>query len=155
MKETAKYFLSNWQTLLLGGIVVVSIAIFVMGIIKKFLINKIKNALIRKVVLSFSSLVVVLPITAFTILGNGLDFSHFWSVYGANAVSMILCYWVYENTALRDGLALLGKKILTTVFVQSIVTDNKPNEIVKNINNDIKASVQAKAKYKEDDLKNL
>ena len=98
----AGLLLANWQRALLGGVIVSSTVIVLLGVIKKFLINKISNKLVRKVILAFSSVILVFPLTALYFLGDEINFDHYWLGSAMNAVLTILVYWLYENTALRD-----------------------------------------------------
>lgn len=153
--STARYFLSDWFNLVIGGLVVVSVIIFLMGILKSLLINKVKNNLLRKIILSWGSLILTLPATAVSILCNGFSFEHFWGVYVINCVEVILIYWFYENTALRNSLALIGKKVITKIFLNP----EEMKEAVKSANRDVESllnnSSKSLSKYKDDDLKNL
>lgn len=156
---TVNYFLSNWWGLLVGGLVVVGVVMFLMGSLKVTLIKKIKNALLRKVILAWSSVILTLPVTAIVTCYNGFNFAHFWSIYVVNCIGVILIYWFYENTAFRDGLTLVGRKVVTKILFGS--TDIKDLEkTVKAANEDVESllnnsSSNSKSKYKDDDLKNL
>lgn len=151
----ARYFLSDWRSLLIGGVVVVGVVIFLMGVLKKTFINKVKNTIARKVILSWASVVMTLPATAVSIFCNGYDFQYFWGIFAVNAVSTILIYWFYENTALRDALALLGKK--TIGMIVAVYTKEDAKTVVKDINQEaenlLKSSLKSTSKYKDDDLK--
>jgi hypothetical protein len=153
--SSASYFLSDWYNLVIGGLVVVGVIIFLMGMLKSLLINKVKNSLMRKIILSWGSLILTLPATVLSILCNGFAFEHFWCIYAINCVGVILIYWVYENTALRNSLALIGKKVVTKIFLNLEET----KEAVKSANKDVESllnnSSKSLSKYKDDDLKNL
>lgn len=156
-----QYAVSNYQTILVGGSIVVGVVIFLTGILKKFLFNKIQNKLARKIVLSFFSLVLAIPATLGIALYNKMDMNYFWVFYAINAVSTILIYWFYENTGLRDLLSLIGEntvsKLLRAIFksggsVEGITKglEDTMGEIDKDTRHLLKES-----KYQEDDLKNL
>lgn len=102
LSKYASLLFANWQRALLGGVIVSSTVIVLLGVLKKFLINKISNKLVRKVILAFSSVLLVFPLTALYFLGDEINFDHYWLGSGMNAVLTILVYWLYENTALRD-----------------------------------------------------
>ena len=110
MEELFMFFLANLQDFFVGGIIVASATIFVMGFFKKFLFNRITNKLARKCVLSFASLVMCLVVTFFFLVGNGLNSQCFWLIYAVNAISTIITYWLYENTGLRNLIAFIGEK---------------------------------------------
>lgn len=162
MKEwfihNAEYFLSDWQNLLVGGVVVMSVVIFLMGVLKKIAFNRIKHDLLRKIVLAWSSVLVALPVTAVSVVCNGFSWSYFWAIYILNAVGTILVYWFYENTALRDALALLGKKTVMK-FIGAGVSNQEFSKINNEVNQDaqslIAEATKSASKYKDDDLKKL
>lgn len=112
MRDLFMFFLANFQDFFVGGIIVASATIVLMGFLKKFLINRIPNKLGRKCVLSFASLVVCLVVTFFFLIGNELSGQCFWFIYGVNAISTILTYWLYENTGCRDLIAFIGNKTI-------------------------------------------
>lgn len=158
--ENARYFLSDWENLLVGGVIVVSVVIFLMGILKVLLVNKIKNELLRKVILAWSSLVVVLPVTAIYVVVKGVNMDYFWSVYAVNCIATILIYWLYENTALRTSLHKIGKKVVMAF----ISNEKKPKinakeiltEVVKDLSNTAEESTKSETpKYKDNDLDNI
>lgn len=110
------YIFSNWQSLLVGGLVVMGVVIFLMGVLKKLVFNRLQNKLLRKVILSFFSLILVLPATVLSILYNKFDMDYFWVFYTVNAFGTIIVYWFYENTGLRNLLALIGKNTVLKLF---------------------------------------
>lgn len=159
MKEwiltTARYFLSEWEALLVGGVVVVSAVIFLMGVLKKLVIDRISNSLVRKIVLSWSSVLLVLPVTAISVICNGFDWSNFWAIYAVNAVATIILYWLYENTAIRNALAFLGSRAVTK-FISGVVTQDLTKvttQINQEAENLLKSSNKSTSKYRDDDLK--
>ena len=147
------YAISNGQVLLVGGAIVVGAVIFLIGVMKKLFLDKIPNKLVRKMVLSFLSLILVFPATIVTLIYNGVDMQYLWVLYGINAVSTIVVYWFYENTGMRNLFALIGKN---TVFklLSAMFSHKDKNETAKEIVEDTK-TILADAKYDENDLKNL
>lgn len=113
---TVEYILSNWQTLLIGGVYAVSIVIFVLGCLKPVIKRWISNSTLCKVIFAWASVLLNIPATAVSVWLEGLPSEHFWTLAVINAISTILVYFVYENTALRNGLHWFGKKILTLLF---------------------------------------
>jgi hypothetical protein len=108
----ASLIFANWQRALLGGIIVVSVVIVLLGCLKGALINKITNKLARKIILAFSSVVLVFPLTALYFVVDGINFDHYWLGSAMNVVLTILAYWAYENTALRDFIHWVGKTVI-------------------------------------------
>lgn len=165
MKEwivsTLEYVFSVWQNFLTGGLIVVGVVIFLMGVLKKLLFDKIQTKLVRKIVLSFSSLVLVLPCTFCLCLYYKLDTSYFWVFYAINAISTITVYWFYENTGLRNLLSLIGENTLNKILRAIFKSEKSVEGIAKSLENameeidkDTKCLLE-NSKYKEDDLNNL
>lgn len=100
-------FLQNWQKALVGGIVVVSAVIVIMGALK-FLFNKINNKLLRKSLLAFSSVLLAMPATAIYFVSANISFDYYWIGYAMTAFATIITYWFYENTCLRDLIQKIG-----------------------------------------------
>lgn len=130
---TGDYILSNWQTVLIGGICAVSIVVFVLGLIKPFIKRWIHNTILRKVILAWLSVLLNIPATVVSIWMEGLPEDQFWTLTVINTVATILVYFIYENTALRDGLHWLGKKILTLLFKQYVNPSQKRADIHKEV----------------------
>lgn len=126
--------LANWQKALYGGIIVVSAVIVIMGILK-VAFNKINNKLLRKFLLSFSSVVLVLPVTAIYFAGAGINFDYYWVGYGLCAFATIIVYWLYENTCLRDLIHKIGSLSIAkfTSYAANRITGNG------NVGNDLSA----------------
>ena len=148
-----EYALCNWQSLLVGGVIVVCSVIFLMGCFKNLFLNKIKHKLVRKIVLSFLSLVLVLPATMVIILYKGLSLDYFWVLYAMNSVGTILTYWLYENTGLRNLISLIGRNTVSKFF-KSVTQMEDLEKTMEEISTDTKKMLKD-SKYKEEDLKNL
>lgn len=133
-----------------------SMVIFLMGLLKFALTRKVKNSLLRKVLLSWGSVIITLPTTALMVFCKNFGWEHFWTIYVLNCIGVIIVYWVYENTAIRNSLALIGKKLVTKV----LLTFQNPEELkesVKSVDKDIQALLdrtKSSSKY-DDDLNNL
>ena len=123
------YLLSNWQTVLMGGVFTVSIVVFILGCLKPFIKRWVSNSTVRKVIFAWSSVALNIPATALSIWFEDLSSEHFWTFVVINTVGTILVYFVYENTALRDALHWLGKKILMLLVSQSISPAQKKEDI--------------------------
>lgn len=128
---TVEYILSNWQTLLIGGVYAVSIVIFVLGCLKPVIKRWISNSTLCKVIFAWASVLLNIPATAVSVWLEGLPSEHFWMLAVINAISTILVYFVYENTALRNGLHWFGKKILTLLFSKYVSPVQTKDEIRK------------------------
>lgn len=104
----AKFLFMNWHRAVMGGIIVTCSVIFLMGILKKFIFNKVKNKLARKALLYFCSIVLVFPITALYFVSDNISFTWYWWGCLLSAMLMILTYSLYENTGLRNIIDLIG-----------------------------------------------
>jgi uncharacterized protein YacL len=156
--STFNYFLGNWRVLFVGGVITVSLTIFIMSLLKKYLFKKfIKHITARHIITAWSSLIVTLPITAVSILWNDFDPTQFWSIYLVNCVGVILGYWGFEHTV-RDWLVSLGRKIVLR-FAKSFADNEDPKKVTQSINKDVESLLVSKSaslhKYKDDDLKKL
>jgi hypothetical protein len=160
--EKFLFFLANLQDFLIGGIIVACAVIVLMGILKKAVFNRITNKLARKCALSGASLVLVLPISFFFMVGSGLDFQYYWILYAVNAFFTVITYWLYENTGLRNLIALLGgmvlKKYASVMYsvIEGAKNDDTKTKLVS-ATTELKQSVKKVAKtVKEDEsLKDL
>jgi hypothetical protein len=150
------YVVSDWWNLLVGGVLVVSIVIFLMGVLKGVVVNQIKNHLIRKVILAWGSLLLTVAVTLITSIFQEFAVSVFAIKCVLNCIGTILTYWVYENTALRDSLSIFGKKILTKlVFCAFQSKDAK--KTIDTVSKDVESWLtdSASSRYKDDDIKKL
>lgn len=160
--------LGNLQTVVLTAAIIVCSVISLLGVIKFFFVNKIKNKQIRKVILAFSSLVLLLPVTAIAFLIGGIKFDVYWySVYALMPVQIVV-YWLYENTLLRDLISKIGSFCTHRLFVRfcaSVVdSDNKATrekliatdkELKDFTQKAIKSSLVSKNTAVDKDLENL
>lgn len=150
-----QWILSDWKTVLLGGLIVVSVVIFLMGVLKKILFDKVKNKMLRKTLLSFSSIILVAPATAVWIVSKGWswDWNVFWTLYAVNSVATVLIYWFYEGTHVRELLSLIGKNTIAKwfkVFSSGEAITSVSEEVEQDAVEVIKTS-----KYRDEDLKKL
>lgn len=117
---TTEYILSNWQTLLIGGVYAVSMVIFVLGCLKPLIKRWVKNTTLCKVIFAWLSIALNIPATAVSVWIEELPSDHFWTFVVMNAISTVLVYFVYENTALRNALHWFGKKTITLLFSKNV-----------------------------------
>lgn len=161
---TFHILMANWQRAITGGIIVACAIIFLMGILKKACLGKIKNKLLRKVVLSFASLVMTFPATAIYFVGDNISFRWYWYACALMCALTILMYWLYENTGLRDLIALIGRNtvgkyaaVLLASYAASHELDTTKNQLTKTTE-ELKDEVkhELKKQVKEDyELKGL
>lgn len=159
--------LANWQRTLIGGAVVICSLIVFLGSIKELVFGKIKNKNLRKSLLAFTSLALVLPFTAITFLIDRINFDYYWYACAMLAPCVIIVYWFYENTNLRALIQTLGEKTWNkiVVYFATVIVD-KDNEKVQSAfltsvkdamkieNKAIKQSTSVK-KHKDEELNNL
>lgn len=111
MANFVNVLLENWQQALVGGAIVISAVIVLMGMIKG-LFDKIPYKLLRKFLLALTSVVLVLPVSAIYFVCAGIDYKYFWGDYALLSVATIVTYWLYENTCLRDLIHKIGSLTL-------------------------------------------
>lgn len=107
--------LENWKQALIGGAIVISAVIVIMGMIKK-LFDKVPNKYLRKFLLALTSVVLVLPVSAIYFVCAGIDYKYFWGDYALLASATIVVYWLYENTCLRELIHKIGSLTLGRFF---------------------------------------
>lgn len=107
--------LENWRQVLVGGAIVISAVIVIMGMIKK-LFDKVPNKYLRKFLLALTSVVLVLPVSAIYFVCAGIDYQYFWGDYALLAGATIITYWLYENTCLRELIQKIGSLTLGKFF---------------------------------------
>lgn len=158
MKACFEIILSNWQSVLVGGAVVVGVIMFLMGCFKLAVGNKISNKMLRKTLLGVMSVVLVFPFTAFYILRCGWNWSCYWWLCGFFAIATIVIYWGYEIFHLREGLVWVGKNTVGKLFAQlgcnSKKVDATLTQLAQQINFDARKEIK-KHCYREDDLDKL
>lgn len=161
LSELWAYILSDGHELSLGGVVVVGVVIALMGVIKNLKpIKGIKNSVVRKVILAWSSIVLTVALTVVSVFLNEFKQDHFLAICIFNSVGTIVLYWLYENTALRNFVAWVGKKTILKLLVRKPKTIEEAKEFASEVNKDVESLLQSVnseslSKYKDDDLKNL
>lgn len=156
MIEMLKFLFLNWQCALMGGIIVTCSVIFLMGMLKKFVFNRVHNKLARKVLLSFCSVVLVFPATAIYFVSENIPFTLYWWSCLLFAILTIVTYWLYENTGLRNFIGFVGEltvnkwvKVIYAAFMVkedntvtknqlAMTTEELKEEVRKEIHNTIK-----------------
>lgn len=108
-----------------------SIVIFVLGCLKPLIKRWVSNSTLCKVIFAWTSVLLNIPATAMSLWIEGIPGDHFWTLAVINTIGTILVYFVYENTALRNGLHWLGKKIITALFSKCIDTAQAKSELRK------------------------
>jgi hypothetical protein len=156
MSIMATTLFQNWHRAVVGGIIVACSVIFLMGILKKFVFNRVQNKLARKVLLSFGSVALTFPITALYFLSDNISFTWYWWGCLFTAILTIVTYWLYENTGLRNVIGIVGEltvnkwvKVLYVAFMAkaensvlknqlAMTTEELKVEVRKEIHNTIK-----------------
>lgn len=154
--EAARYALSDWHNLLVGGVIVMSVVIFLIGFFKKIIFDRIKNKLVRKIVLAWTSVIMALPFTAGMCLVKGFNFDYFWLIYACYAAGTILGYWLYENTGLRNGIHWIGQN--TVMKLLHVRKKEDIDKVMTTVDQQVESLLyeaqKSTSKY-DDDLKNL
>lgn len=157
--STTKLLLADWQRFLIGGIIVISAIIAIEGILKIAMFDKIKNKTVKKVLLAFTSIVLVFPVTAIYFWLEKIAFTYYFYGVAVLSVLTVLSYWAYENTAFRNLVGFVGKKILLKVknILDKAFTEDNVNVIqeIDKAYKDLKTETKNKVQSKSSDLKNL
>lgn len=164
MSIMATTLFHNWHRAVMGGIIVACSVIFLMGILKKFVFNRVRNKLARKVLLSFGSVVLVFPITALYFVSDNISFTWYWWGCLLATVLTICTYWLYENTGLRNVIGMVGEltvnkwvKLLYVAFMAKMdrtATKNQLAMTTVELKEEIRAEIHTKIK-EDNDLKGL
>ena len=162
IKEFVDIFMNSRDEFTTAVIIMVSAVIVLMGILKSILFNRIKNKSVRCVVLSFSSLALMFATLAVFFVINGFDFK--WYLLSGTVVSciMIVTYWLYENTKLRDAIHKIGSFVITKLFNKIVTKVNdvaEGTELLGNAIDDLLKNGKTKTsetnEKSKDDLKKL
>lgn len=155
-------FMSNFKENVLTGVIMVSAIIVFIGLLKPLLFDKIKFKPLRKAAIAFSSAICCFIATAITFWVYKIDFSFYVSVTAVVFVAMVIVYWFYENTCLRNLIKKIGTIVLTKLYNSFVAIMNKDDvqdiqkEVIavhKEIRNELKLE---KSKAKTDkELSNL
>lgn len=113
-------FFSHWCDFVVVGFAVVSAIIFLIGVLKHFVFDKIKTKLVRKVSIALTDVAFSFGGTAVAYWIENVDFASY--IVGACAVfvATIVVYWLYENTLLRDAIHKTGR-FCTCAFLKLAV----------------------------------
>ena len=164
IKYIAEVLLGNWQDAIVGGTIVTCSVIFLLGILKKLFLGKIRNKLLRKVVLAFSSIAMVFPTTAVYFLSDNISFDWYWWACGGMSILTIVTYWLYENTGLRNLIAFIGEatvskwaKIIFSAFINkgdNATTKNQLTMTTEQLKDEVRKEIHVTIK-EDNDLKGL
>jgi hypothetical protein len=160
--------ISNWQDVLMGGVILTCAIIFVMGILKTVVLGKITNKLVRKIVLAFTSLFLVFPSTALYFVSDNINFDYYWYACALVGVATIVTYWFYENTGFRNLIHLIGQKTVGkyVAIIEAAALSDQSDDVTKaqliTVNTELKQTVKeevaqelANRKSKDNDLNAL
>ena len=159
--EFFAYYCADWRNLLVGGVVVVGVVIALMGVVKSLKpIKNIKNHTVKKIVLAWASVLLASVVTVVSSLINEFQANHFFGLCVVNAAMTIIMYWLYEYTALRDGIGWLVNLIVSKLIHRKPKTVAEMKKVSKEINAEVEnllfhSEVASVSQYKDDDLKNL
>lgn len=157
----AKVILSNAQELMVAGAIMVSVIIMLVGMLKHYVFNRIKNDDVRKTVLSLASVGFSFVATFAYFLIEGINWR--WYVLGSLLMSIacIVVYHFYENYHLRklvhkignfaiDKFAYLAKVILAKIADNS---DKSVEAEFKKVTQELNAFAKAEIKSASKRLK--
>ena len=108
--------LENWQDVLVGGVIVAWSVIFMIGVAKRLGLGNIRNKHLKRAILYFGSLSMVLPTTALYLMLEGVDFQYYWYACIGVGIIMTVTYAFYENAGVRALVHCVGEKTVGRVF---------------------------------------
>lgn len=149
-----KVMLGNAERLMIAGAIMVSVIIMLVGALKHYVFNKIKNDDVRKTVLSLSSVAFSFVATFFYFLVESINWRWYWVGATLISVACIITYHFYENYHIRklvhkignfaiDKFAYLAKVILAKI------ADKSDKSVVaewNKVTNELKAYAQSEIK---------
>ena len=148
----------RYSELIVVGAIIVSAIIVLIGILKPVIFNRIPNKLVRKALLAFSNVFLSFAGTAIYFAVDGIDWQWYWIAAGATSASCILCYWLYENTCLRDLFDTVGRLTLHKVAELALVIFNSTEkkqieDAMEKVSAEIKETTQKEIKKASKSLK--
>lgn len=159
--------LANWQRCAIGGAAVVCSLIVFLGTIKPLIFDKIACKPLRKSLLALTSLALVLPFTAVAFIVDRINFDYYWVACALLAPCVIITYWLYEVSNLRELIVKLGEKTWNkwVVYFASAIVEKDNEKIQLSFLNSLnqEKKVEEKAikhatsvkKNKDEELNNL
>lgn len=108
--------LEDWQNVILGGIMLACSVIFLMGIGKTLGLDRVKNKHLKKAILYFGSMAMVIPTTALYFIIEGISFDWYWWACIGIGILTTITYGFYENSGLRIFIHYIGKKTVGKLF---------------------------------------
>lgn len=160
------YFGLYSQDIIVSVVIMVSAIIMAIGLLKPILFDRIKNKQIRKASLAFSNVAFCFISALVFFLIKGWEFKYYMVSAIALTVCCIVTYWLYENTCLRNLIAVIGnialRKLATVAFIAVSTEDiNEIKTEAKKVTCELKAQTKealkkATTETKEDkDLRGL
>jgi hypothetical protein len=141
-----KVGLDNAEKLWVVGAIMVSAIIFLVGTLKYFAFDKIKNKDLRKSVVAFSNIALSFGATSLYFLIEHINWRWYWVGAVITSITCIVIYWFYENSHLRelihkigsfaiDKFAYLAKVILAKLVAK---TDKSVEQEFKKVTSELK-----------------
>ena len=131
-------------------VIMVSAIIVVIGFLKPFTFDKIKNKEMRRAALALTNIGANFLATLFYFLGKGWNFKYYVLASIAMTFCTIITYYIYETVpGARNFIGGLGKSAIYKVFNVGLiaVTTDDANTVKDEIKN---ATVQLKATTKQE-----
>ena len=156
----------NFNDIFVYVVSMVSAIIVAIGLLKPILYDRINNKQLRKMALAFSNVGACFACVLILFCVKDWNFKYYVTSAIALTITCIVTYWLYENTCLRNLIAVIGNIVLRKIASLAVVAVNTEdiNEIkteAKKVTNELKAHTKealkkATIETKEDkDLKGL
>lgn len=124
-------FFNDWQYLVTVAVIMVSALIVLLGSLKPFVFDKIKNKDLRGTALFFSSIVLSFATTAVVFWIKDWNFVYYVYASAGFSVWTIFVYSLYEYTRLRKLIDWIGSIALEKFFG---VLKNNPKKVKDELN---------------------
>lgn len=116
--SVVQHVAERWQEALLFLIITCSVATFVTGGLKLFLLNKAKenHKRLRKVACFLTGLALTCGVAAIYFAIGKFDFHYYLFAICFAMPTEVVLYALYENTLVRDAVDFVARKFLTAVI---------------------------------------
>lgn len=157
--DFAQHLANNWQDVIIAGVIVCCVNVFLTGVFKNLVGNRVTNARARKVLLFSFSILLLAPVVFAYLMIAGENLRYFVGCYLAVIPAEIVFYAFYENSLLRDFVNFVAKKFIGKIAPVVLEGMEKKEPIEKKAEialSTVKEDVTNKIKRSVDsDLENL
>lgn len=146
------YFGFFYQDIIVSVVIMVSAIIFVIGLLKPIIFDKIRNKDLRKCALALANIAGCFVASMFYFLKNGWDFKYYTVASLALTIASIVIYYLYETIPyVRKVIGGIGYSAISKVFnvgILAVTTDDAETvkKEVKKTETELKATTKSELK---------